>query len=507
MKNLMRGKYSGLIILLGLFLLLLGTGKPANAAMVGYWKFDEGEGTTASDSAGTNHGTIYGPQWVDGHEGNALDFDGVDDYVNLSNPSSLQPSGAYTISAWVYREGDGAGVFNGIATTAKKTGTTDRGCNGYSLLYYPGGKVVRLYHDEDGAGDWKYAESNGDLALNTWYYLTAVWENPTITLYINGIAQTTTGSANKITYHANTESAIGQYWWNGAEGFFSGIIDEVAIYDHALSAPEVWELYQSGVPTPPGYFEAGEALLKNDALYLNSNGKVYKTDADDWAKMPAIGLACKNAPEPGDLIELETVSGKVVTGFPFDSEDIGKAVYVDKETPGQLIVGPPTEAYVQKMGIVKTSEQLLLTIDVAALPKQSAVFAHADGGRQILPVGVHNVVRFNVVTYDKQEDEYDPSTHRFTAKEAGIYSVKSIVCLSPTASVTYFWLQIYKNGGQLIAVVGIPRALGLGESYMIVGDVSLEAGEYIEIRLFPPEIPLEVAPYGSATTLSIHKID
>ncbi len=367
MRNLFRGKCLGLIILLGLFLLLLGTGTPANADWVSYWNFDEGSGTTAYDSVGTNDGTIYGPQWVEGHEEKALDFDGSDDYVNLSNPSSLQPSGALTISAWVYREGDGTGVFNGIVTTAKKTGTSDRGQYGYLLLYYPAENIVRFYIDEDGAGDWKYADSNGDLAPDTWHYLTAVWENPTMILYINGEAQDTTGSANKITYQASTESAIGQYWWNGTEGFFNGIIDQVAIYDHALSASEVWEHYQSGIPPLPGYFEAGEDLNKNDALCLKydavaGKGKLYKANASDEYRMPAIGLSPK-ATNDGELIKPETVSGEVVSGFSFATGDIGKAAYVSSAIPGKLVTDPPASPYVQRMGIIKSSEELLLTID------------------------------------------------------------------------------------------------------------------------------------------------
>lgn len=503
MKNLMRGKYSGLVILLGLFLLLLGTGKPANADLVGYWKFDEGSGTTANDSVGTNDGTIYGPQWVDGHEETALDFDGVDDYVNLSNPSSLQPSGALTISTWVYREGDGAGVFNGIATTAKKTGTTDRGQYGYILLYYPAENIVRFYIDEDGTGDWKYADSNGDLAPNTWYYLTAVWENPTVILYINAIAQTTTGSANKITYHASTESAIGQYWWNGEEGFFNGIIDEVAIYDYALSASEVWEHYQSGIPSPPGYFEAGEALNKNDALYLKSDGKVYKANASNENEMPAIGLASKDAAAAGDLIELKTVNGKVISGFTFDSEDIGKAVYV-ATTDGDLVVGPPAGAYVQRMGIVKTSEQLLLTIDIVDLPKQSGCRVYLNQAQDITQ-NVWTKIPFDIETHDIQ-NEFDSTTnHRFTATKAGYYQINVSVA-TWEAVEGYLYLAIYKNG--VLASYAVDRSFWpYGVGVTLSDKLFLAANDYIEFFVkhthAEPRI-IRGTIYG--TVASIHKV-
>jgi len=57
---------------------------------ISHWKFDEGEGDIAYDSVGSNHGTIYGATWTTGQINGALDFDGVDDYVNLENSSSIK---------------------------------------------------------------------------------------------------------------------------------------------------------------------------------------------------------------------------------------------------------------------------------------------------------------------------------------------------------------------------------------------------------------------------------
>jgi len=79
---------------------------------IGWWKFDEGEGNIAYDSAGNNHGTIYGAQWTTGQINGALDFDGVDDYVEIADDDSLTPSSEITISFWIYnRGGQGAGIY------------------------------------------------------------------------------------------------------------------------------------------------------------------------------------------------------------------------------------------------------------------------------------------------------------------------------------------------------------------------------------------------------------
>jgi len=83
-------------------------GRPQNnLGLVGYWDFDIGKnGITAYDRSGQgNHGTLTNMEattdWVDGKVGQALSFDGVNDYVNAGNDSSLNISDKATISAWV----------------------------------------------------------------------------------------------------------------------------------------------------------------------------------------------------------------------------------------------------------------------------------------------------------------------------------------------------------------------------------------------------------------------
>jgi len=84
------------------------------------WRFDEGKGTTARDSSGNgNRGAIHGAEWTVGKSGNALKFDGVDDYVEVSHSRSLNVRNAITIEAWVYptppyQHGYG-GIINNIA--------------------------------------------------------------------------------------------------------------------------------------------------------------------------------------------------------------------------------------------------------------------------------------------------------------------------------------------------------------------------------------------------------
>src|SRR5687768_9834072 len=76
--------------------------------LVGHWKLDEGRTRSTADSSGNgNNGSLVGaggPQWITGQFGNALRFDGVDEYVNVANSASLGITGDITMAAWIKRE-------------------------------------------------------------------------------------------------------------------------------------------------------------------------------------------------------------------------------------------------------------------------------------------------------------------------------------------------------------------------------------------------------------------
>ena len=75
--------------------------------MISYWNLDEGEGDMAYDSFGNNDGSLNDPCWATGQIGGALEFNGVDDYVDLGPDSSLKPDFPITFSAWIKRSSTG----------------------------------------------------------------------------------------------------------------------------------------------------------------------------------------------------------------------------------------------------------------------------------------------------------------------------------------------------------------------------------------------------------------
>lgn len=73
------------------------------AELVGHWPLNEGAGVTANDTSGyNNHGTLKnGPKWVAGALGQALELDGVDDFVEIPHSDSLTVSKEVTVTAWI----------------------------------------------------------------------------------------------------------------------------------------------------------------------------------------------------------------------------------------------------------------------------------------------------------------------------------------------------------------------------------------------------------------------
>lgn len=212
--------------------------------LVGWWKFDEGSGTSISDSSGFgNSGTIslgttgntsIATAWVTGKVGYALSFDGSDDYVSISN-ADLQKMGTndFTVSGWVYFYSNSGGGFGG-------------GCimGGPSLI--PGWQVgidwtsFEIYtRDSSGTTIAGYASSN--ISLNTWHYLTGVRNNTHQYIYLDGqLVSSATGTVRNV---SNTDLPRIGKCYSGAST--NGLLDEIRLYNKALSATEVLQIYNS----------------------------------------------------------------------------------------------------------------------------------------------------------------------------------------------------------------------------------------------------------------------
>lgn len=209
-------------------------------ALVGYWRFDESSGTTAADSSGKGHsGTVNGATWTSGKIGNALNFDGTNDYVNVAHSSDFAyiATGSFSIAAWVYIPSL-PGKWSGIVTKGRDTDV------GYGMWIDPSNKWV--FGSKQGAN---YYNLIGSTVTTGWHHAVVVQNGPSNQrlIYVDG-SQNASGTA----YNS---SSVSELWIGAAKSvseYFPGKIDEVRFYNYALSATEVQNLYnQSGsTPTP-----------------------------------------------------------------------------------------------------------------------------------------------------------------------------------------------------------------------------------------------------------------
>jgi hypothetical protein len=211
---------------------------PPEGGLVGYWSFDEGSGSIVHDSSGNgNQGVLNnGPVWVDGRFGKALSFDGVDDYVRIKPSLSLDVTSQITVEAWVYPRAyvDNTGHVSHIISRCD-----DSGGHIYVLSTYPDSYKISYSVNPDSG----QKSSIADLPLNVWTHLAMTYDGSYIRLYINGELDSSYAQTGSISTTSNWLAIgckpTGREGGSGSYAYFNGIIDEVRIYNRALSQQEI----------------------------------------------------------------------------------------------------------------------------------------------------------------------------------------------------------------------------------------------------------------------------
>jgi hypothetical protein len=228
---------AGILIVIALVGLPMGVQAQSDEGLVAEWHFDEGSGSVLKDSSGNGYdGVIHGATWVEGKYGGALSFDGVNDYVDIPD-WDWATNMNYVVMAWVkttdidYQSQGwrvGAPILGDSANSVRGEIGLDNGKISYD--YYNG-----IGHEVNGIST---------VADGSWHFL--VWVNhddDTIDLYVDSICETcsaTNGPVDDETIFVVRE--IGR----GYSDFFKGNIDEVRIYNRALSAEEIKSQYEQG---------------------------------------------------------------------------------------------------------------------------------------------------------------------------------------------------------------------------------------------------------------------
>jgi hypothetical protein len=233
--------------------ILLTAAAPAGADIlpVGVWSFNEGKGTVARDSSGHhNEGHLEGlAQWAPGRFQGAVGFNGNASAVEVPDSSSLEPA-AVSVSAWV-DAGSGPGDYKYIVAKGAE------GCLAASYGLYTGANGGLEFYVASNTGlSWTISPDAGTGVWNgQWHNVVGTYNGSSVKLYVDG-REVGSGTADTapIAYGLYTSNnlLIGDY--AGCSGTdFSGGIDEVKVFDRALSPFEIGTGYGLSRLLPPAF--------------------------------------------------------------------------------------------------------------------------------------------------------------------------------------------------------------------------------------------------------------
>jgi hypothetical protein len=199
--------------------------------LIGWWKFDEGTGSRAMDSSGMSHdGVLKNMEegnWIEGMIGSALGFDGIDDHVATTLDIDQGGATSITMAAWVYPTSTSEGKHQVISS--------DDLYWDWSLL-----RVGKRWHAFTGDGSW---DSGFSVDLNKWQHVAVVFKpNKDVVFYKNGNSRSR--GAAPVPDTSDNDIMIGDNPGRWDE-YFAGRIDDVRIYNYALSDDEMAAIYES----------------------------------------------------------------------------------------------------------------------------------------------------------------------------------------------------------------------------------------------------------------------
>jgi hypothetical protein len=218
---------------------LITPAEPSQASLKGHWKLDEGAGTTAFDSSGLGNDGAFGgdPQWTAGKIGGALDFDG-DDYVDLGNPSQLDfGTASWSVSAWIKMP----------ATTDNRNIVSKGGDNTGGIRYMLGVSETddhKACLTLDDNVTKVQSTSSATVDDNQWHQIVGIRDGSSLRLYVDGVLDgtNTLPDGYDLSGTSQANAYIGTGWrfdTSVLHKFLIGVIDDVRVYDYALSDAEI----------------------------------------------------------------------------------------------------------------------------------------------------------------------------------------------------------------------------------------------------------------------------
>jgi len=299
--------------------------------IVAYWKFNEGSGVVAYDSVDGNHGTIQDATWTTGQVGGALSFDGINDGVTIPHGSNLDPTTQLTVDFWMKAPPDQPGGGGSLPSQPgpvvlvidKSHGWIDSTGWAFQINIDEGYIFFVVGRGGYGAGDFPTVVAQEYILDNQWHHVAGTFDvdgiRSKICIYIDGVLSS---ELTELPFQiAQNTRAINMAfsWGKGTPTrFYKGSIDEVGMYNRALTLEEIQQHYQNGLHglgyeidvnpsavAEPGLDESNQLILDGSCSY-DPNGTIVSWD---W---------CLNNRDPEGMDYI--FAGETVS---MDSVDIG----------------------------------------------------------------------------------------------------------------------------------------------------------------------------------------
>ena len=297
---------------------------------IGNWNFDEGSGDSVAEGAvGISTATLGStagadandPTWTSGIFGQALHFDGVNDYVEIADAPGIDISGPeFSASLWV-KPDRGPGTEDMFFMKGDRQGI---GNVNYYLSWKDTGKMTWAFKSD---GGFEYIDMDVTLpTVDEWNHIAVVFDRPTVSIYINGTEYTssvgTGGTSMDKDLVANDEPL-----WIGAgrdggsivtpgnySAPFSGAIDELALFDRALTDAEIEAIRTAAPPVVTASAFSIDENSTNDTL---------------------VGTVAANDPDVGDTLSYAITAGNTGGAFSIDASGqikVANSAALDFET-------------------------------------------------------------------------------------------------------------------------------------------------------------------------------
>src|SRR6266511_4206317 len=205
---------------------------PAPPGLVGWWK---GDGN-AVDTVGATNGALVGDtSFAPGVVGQAFSFDGDNDSVIIGNHAALQLQN-FTIEAWIKRAST-----NQASLDVFTDGTIfGYGYGGYHLALLDDGRLTMGQVGISGVN------STNAIRDTSWHHVAVTKSSGSVTFYVDGVAEV--APQYDPGFYFTSSAQIGARQWDGTRPIasFLGLIDEVSVYNRALTGTEVVSIYGAG---------------------------------------------------------------------------------------------------------------------------------------------------------------------------------------------------------------------------------------------------------------------